>query len=438
MNDDLTSHFAEFLYNQGDRIGLLKQVLRQLGNPDADYPIIHICGTNSKGSTATMIAAILQQMGKRVGLFTSPFIGDITNSIQINRQAIPTDQFDKYLNRLKQLMTSFGDGQQELSEFEAMFVAAMQYFSDQQVDYVVLECGLGGELDATNAVKTTIYSIFTKIGMDHIGILGNTIEEIATTKSKIIRQGNTTIAAPNQRPEVLAVLKDEASHKAATFLDADAVQIDRQLTKATNVVYQVGHQSGHFQFGLPGDYQLENVRTVLLWLDDFQKKQHLSLDVSQLLTQALGKLDVPGRFETIHAQPTIIIDGAHNVDAITAFVGSVKHSFSSQSKLIITGFLKDKDYVDNVRLLAQIPNATFKLTQPANPERKLDERRLQTVFQNITGKIYPVFSDPIAALKASLKESSNHPDQLILVVGSFYLINPIRDYLIKTRSNSND
>lgn len=438
MKDDLTSHFAEFLYDQGDRIGLLKQVLRQLGNPDTNYSIIHVCGTNGKGSTATMIAALLQKMGQQVGLFTSPFIGDVTNSIRINQQAIQMTHFNHYLNRLQQLMASFGDGKQELSEFEAQFVTAMQYFSDQGVDYVVLECGLGGELDATNAVTTTMYSIFTKIGMDHIGILGNTIEEIATTKSKIIRKGNTTITAPNQRPQVSAILSHEAIEKNAAFLDANQVQIDQQSDDRTSLHYQFNDRAGHFKFGLQGAYQVENVRTVLLWLFDFQKHQRSTIDTDRLLTQALGKLSVTGRFETISTKPIIMIDGAHNVDAISAFVQSVKQSFPKQPKLIITGFLKDKDYVDNVRLLAQIPNATFRLTQPDNPERKLDKDHLQTVFKNVTEKRYPTFRNPIVALKNSMAEASENPELVILVVGSFYLINPICDYLIKTRSDSND
>lgn len=433
MTKDLTETFTGFLYDQGDRIGLLKQVLATLGNPDTDFSIIHVCGTNGKGSTSLMIAAILQQMGYRVGLFTSPFIGDVTNSVQVNQKPISQRRLTTYFDSLKQTMATATFNQQQLSEFEALFVAAMMAFSDEKVDYVVLECGLGGELDATNAVKTTMYSIFTKIGMDHVGILGDTIEQIATTKSKIIRPHNTTISAPNQRPEALQIIKKEAEQKAANFLDAADLTVSF-YPKTSMVAYQIGHKQGQFTFGLQGAYQLENVRTVVRWLLSFASDRP-TIELDRLLSQSLGKLNVPGRFELISDQPRLILDGAHNVDAITAFVQTVNQQFQSQQKLIITGFLADKDYADNIKLLSQIPNAAFWLTTPDNEQRQLDPVILQKLLATQTGVTYPVIADPIQALKAAVKEAASQPDTVIFVVWSFYLLNPIRTFILENRSD---
>lgn len=432
-----TTEFTGFLYDQGNRIQLLKEVLSELGHPDSNFSIIHVCGTNGKGSTAMMIGSILQKLQFRVGLFTSPFIGDVTNGIQINERNIASVTRQALLSRLEQIMSSDKFAGETLSEFEAEFIAAMMYFSDQHVDYVVLECGIGGELDATNAVTTTMYSIFTKIGLDHIGILGNNIEEIATTKSKIIREGNTTIVAPDQRPAAFDVLAEEARIKHAKLLDAGATkvsEIDAGLPTQT-IQFHQGSFEGRFKFGLRGTYQVENVSTVVTWLTDFVQKQQLLVNLDQLLTDSLGQFQVPGRFEKIASSPTIIIDGAHNLDAISAFVDTVSASFKLQHKVIITGFLKDKDYRDCVKLLTQIQDTRFRLTRPDNPIRALSERALQETFASFTGTEYPTFPDPIIALTHTMTEFQHQPGTIILVVGSFYLLNPIRRFI---KNGSND
>lgn len=434
-----TTEFTGFLYDQGDRIQLLKEVLSELGHPDTNFSIIHVCGTNGKGSTAMMIGSILQKLQFRVGLFTSPFIGDVTNGIQINQRNISSVTRQALLSRLEQIMSSDKFAGQTLSEFEAEFVAAMMYFSDQHVDYVVLECGLGGELDATNAVTTTMYSIFTKIGLDHIGILGNNIEEIATTKSKIIREGNTTIVAPDQRPAAFDVLAEEVRTKHAKLLDAGAAkvnEIDPGLPTQM-IQFHQGSFEGRFKFGLQGTYQVENVSTVVTWLIDFVQKQQLAINLDQLLTDSLGQLQVPGRFEMISSSPKIIVDGAHNLDAISAFVDTVGVNLKQQHKVIITGFLKDKDYRDCVKLLTQIDDVSFRLTHPDNPKRALSVATLQATFADVTGAEYPTFADPITALTHTMTEFRHEPDTIILVVGSFYLLNPIRRF-IKDRSNDHE
>ncbi len=253
------AEFTGFLYDQGDRIALLKAVLDELSNPDTDFSIIHVCGTNGKGSTSAMIASVLKQLHYRVGMFTSPFIGNVTNGIQINGQNISSSDRQAALETIEKIMQLDRFKGQKLSEFEAEFVASMIYFSRQKVDYVVLECGLGGELDATNAVSTTMYSIFTKIGLDHIGILGDTIQEIATTKSKIIQPNNVTIVAPNQRPAAFDVISKEAQSKSAHLISAQETKVaESDVTPQSQLIqFQRGKISGKFQFSLQGTYQIE-------------------------------------------------------------------------------------------------------------------------------------------------------------------------------------
>lgn len=435
-NNESKQDFTGFLYDKGDRIALLKRVLKTLGNPDTDFSIIHVCGTNGKGSTSKMIADLLANLDHQVGLFTSPFIGEITNSIQINSKNISKTDFDQILDSLKQTMQLPQFSDDELSSFEALFVAAMIYFSRQNVDFVVLECGLGGELDATNAVVTTMYSIFTRIGLDHIGILGDTIAEIATTKSKIIRPSNTTIVAPNQRPISLEIIKKEAESKNSRLINASQVKISSQVNQdeSLSINYTDGSTSGSFKFNLLGNYQLENVATVLVWLFDFAKQNRLKLDYDRLLSKTLGSITVPGRFEIVSSSPKIILDGAHNLDAIGSFVDTVQSKYADEKKIFVTGFLKDKDYRDNIRLLTTINHSDFKITQPNNPDRALSAKSLEDVITEETGRVYPSFGNPITALDNALVEAKQHKNTIIFVVGSFYLLNPIRAYL-KTRSD---
>lgn len=428
------SEFPSFLYDQGDRISLLKEILKVLGNPDKQFKIIHVCGTNGKGSTATMIASILRGLGERVGLFTSPYIGTILNGIQVDFKDISQDEFDAQLTLIEQALTRQPFRNNQVSEFEAQFLAAMLYFANQKVTYVVLECGLGGELDATNAVFTTMYSIFTKIGLDHVGILGRNLTEIATTKSKIIRPHNTTIVAPNQPTPAFNVLQSEAHLKQATFLTTKHVRLNANRNKnVIQINYELPNlnKSGHFNFNLVGIYQLENLATVLTWFFDFITKVTNQKSPDQILNQALSTLTIPGRFETVQQKPQIILDGAHNPDGIQAFTKTVNQLYSETPKIIVNGFLKDKSYEAAVKHLISLKNTSFIITEPVNQKRELSPDKLSNVYFRLTGKHYPNFLSPIDALNAAIERADSNT--IIFIVGSFYLLNPIRTYLL-TRS----
>lgn len=234
-------------------------------------------------------------------------------------------------------------------------------------------------------------------------------------------------------------MAEEARIKHAKLLDAGTIKIrevDAGLPSQTIQFHQESFE-GHFKFGLQGTYQVENVSTVVTWLIDFVQKQQLSINLDRLLTDSLGQLQVPGRFEMISSSPKIIVDGAHNLDAISAFVDTVSVNLKHQHKVIVTGFLKDKDYRDCVKLLTQIDDASFRLTRPDNAKRALSEQTLQTVFAENSGIEYPTYAEPITALTHTMTEFRHQPDTIILVVGSFYLLNPIRRF-IKDRSNDHE
>lgn len=425
MTKTYNSKFAEFLYDEGDRISLLKRVLAALDHPDMKFKIIHVCGTNGKGSTAIMIANILKELGIAAGLFTSPAIGDVTDTIRVNMTRISIGEYQTKVAHLEQLMSTTEFNDDQLSKFEADFIISMMVFAEAKVDYVVLECGLGGELDATNAVTTTMYSIFTKISLDHLGILGDSLAEIATTKSKIIRPQNTTIMAPNQQMITKKVIQGEAKIKQADLIDADQHQ-----TTVSNGKFSFLNQE--FEFGLKASYEQENLNTVLCWLSNFKNRLTISEEkIATAVSSALGNnLSIPGRFELVTKNPAIILDAAHNPDGVGAFVKTVADNYSDQPKIIINGFLKDKDFKTAVSELLKLKNTRFIITNPRNESRELNSKRLDEVFYRETGITYPNFSDPIKALDFAIKQATSEiPDAVIFVVGSFYLINPIRESL---------
>ncbi|KRL99126.1 bifunctional folylpolyglutamate synthase/dihydrofolate synthase [Liquorilactobacillus satsumensis] len=431
MANDTTKKLPSFLYGQGDRIALLKRVLHQLGHPDEKFKIIHVCGTNGKGSTSTMIAALLQKMGERTGLFTSPFIDEVTESIRIDDTMISAASFAGYVKVITAVLVKMELDPAALSAFEMTFVVAMLYFAEHRVAYVVLECGLGGELDATNAVKTTAYSIFTKIGLDHTRILGTTIAEIAVTKSKIIRAHAEVIIAPKQPPQVYTILAQQARRMAAQVHLAATVELRVVATAQTKTFMQLktAHAECTFEYSLLGTYQQENLATVLRWLQVFLAKEKRNFKLEQLIAKTMPSLSIPGRFEKIKTAPLIILDAAHNLDGIKAFTATVNTLYPEKPKKIVVGFLKDKDYGHCVAKLLEIKNASFYLTEPEHPTRKLAAVELQQVFDKISRMHAPAFTAARQAFNQAVA-AAKEEDGLILVVGSFYLLKAVRKLIV--------
>ncbi|MDI4583954.1 bifunctional folylpolyglutamate synthase/dihydrofolate synthase [Oenococcus sp. UCMA 14587] len=422
------------LYGQGDRIALLKKFLQYLNHPDRNFSIIHVCGTNGKGSTSTMIAALLTGLKYKVGLFTSPFIGNVNEMIRIDQEAINSDILDEYFQIIDQLENQHSFETDQLSQFEKLFLIAMLYFSDQGVDYVVLECGLGGKLDATNAVDKTDYSIFTNISLDHTNILGKTISEIAQTKAKIIRQNAKVVIAPKQDTAAQKVLLKEARLKNARLFLADDLKLTiAKRTKTAEIInLKLHNKLIDFRFSLVGSYQIFNLMTALTWLIDFIKAKPINdFDLKKLLSNTLANLTIPGRFELLSQKPEIICDGAHNPAGIKQFVSTVNCLYPNSKKKVLVAFLKDKDFEKCVAELLNLKSTIFIPTEPDQQERKLSADKLQQVFYQLNGHFYQSFSDPHQALDYALNEKRT--DDLILIVGSFYLLKIVRTYL-KTRT----
>ena len=457
----------ESLYGEKKRVKLLAEILDKMNNSASDVRVIHVSGTNGKGSTCYMINSILCEMGYKVGLFTSPQITTIYELIKVNGVEITELEFEGCKNKLRQVLNELNlNLENDLSYFEMVFLIAMIHFKNKDVNVLILECGLGGELDATNAVSKIDYTIFTKIGIDHKNILGNTIEEICQTKSKIIRKQSNVIIAPNQRDVVYEILEKEAKNKNCDiFLAEKNIKIEKvqnieenrqniyekeDLKSKNSLEFQnkvkveiIGNydfwknfknNEYFFRFGLKGNQQLENLATVLMWYFRFYDDSKNSVEnTEEILDRALGTLKIAGRMEKVEKIKNVYLDVAHNEDSVEAFVDYVKKNFDNRKKIFVVGFLKDKEVEKCVNLL-KMAGDNFILTEPNNEERKLDSEILGKYFEDkkIENPKNIIISEKNIE-KAFLKalELRENEDKCIFVVGSFYLLGEVKKVIEK-------
>jgi len=457
----------ESLYGEKKRVKLLAEILDKMNNPASDVQVIHVSGTNGKGSTCYMINSILCEMGYKVGLFTSPQIRTIYELIKVNGVEITELEFEDCKNKLRQVLNELDlNLENDLSYFEMVFLIAMIHFKNKDVNVLILECGLGGELDATNAVSKIDYTIFTKIGIDHKNILGNTIEEICQTKSKIIRKQSNVIIAPNQIDVVYEILEKEAKYKNCDiFLAEKNIKIEKMenieensqniyekedLKSANDLEFQnkikaemIGNydfgknfknNEYFFKFGLKGEQQLENLATVLMWYFRFCDDSKNSVEnTEEILDRTLGTLQIEGRMEKVEKIKNVYLDVAHNEDSVEAFVDYVKKNFDNRKKIFVVGFLKDKEVEKCVNLL-KMAGDNFILTEPNNEERKLDSEILKKYFEDkkIENPKNIIISEKNIE-KAFLKalELRENEDECIFVVGSFYLLGEVKKVIEK-------
>ena len=457
----------ESLYGEKKRVKLLAEILDKMDNPASDVQVIHVSGTNGKGSTCYMINSILREMGYKVGLFTSPQITTIYELIKVNGVEITELEFEDCKNKLRQVLNKLDlDLENDLSYFEMVFLIAMIHFKNKDVNVLILECGLGGELDATNAVSKIDYTIFTKIGIDHKNILGNTIEEICQTKSKIIRKQSNVIIAPNQRNVVYEILEKEAKYKNCDVFSVEKnIKIEKVENKEKNRqnIYEkedfksenglefqnkvkaeiIGNYDFEknfknneyfFKFGLKGEQQLENLATVLTcYFRFFDNSKNSVENTEEILDRALGTLQIAGRMEKVEEIKNVYLDVAHNEDSVEAFVDYVKKNFDNKKKIFVVGFLKDKEVEKCVNLLKMAGN-NFILTEPNNEERKLESKILEKYFEDkkIENPKNIIISEKNIE-KAFLKalELRENEDECIFVVGSFYLLGEVKKAIEK-------
>ena len=340
-----------------ERIRVLMSLLE---NPQDDYPIIHVTGTNGKGSTIAMLSSLFVHHGQKVGAFVSPHLIDYTDRFLINGEAMSEEDFEIVGNLVRQAEEKLIDEYEPLSFFEIMTAMALVYFSRKKVGVALLEVGIGGLLDTTNIVHSTM-SVITSIGMDHEEMLGNTLEEIAIQKTGIFKQNQVVILGnlPTEALQVAEVVGKAYNCDLHTFEREFKIEPFEDGFIFTNADTRI-----HISYlNLKGKYQLENAAVALECFLRFEKKFQLPIELSAI-QESFQTVTWPGRMEVVHQSPTVILDGAHNVHALKRFVEMVKqHGELEAQQTILFSALKRKHYKEMVDYLRkELPEARLVVT----------------------------------------------------------------------------
>jgi dihydrofolate synthase / folylpolyglutamate synthase len=385
-----------------------------IGNPQNKFKSIHIAGTNGKGSTSHMLAAILQQAGYKVGLYTSPHIKHFGERIRINGQMIDERFVIEFTEKNVALFDSI-----EPSFFEVTVAMAFKYFEEQQVDYAVIETGLGGLLDSTNIISP-ILSVITNIGLDHQNILGNTIEEIAAQKAGIIKQ-HTPVVIGEYTAITKPIFENVVKEKNAPISFAEHhYKVIKNTTEFSKqqLVIESNNNTFDITTDLQGRYQLKNICTVLQATTIF-KQIGIEASWNQIcngLANVKKLTGLRGRWEVLQTQPTIIADVGHNEDGIKQILNQLHKQYPNAHYHFVMGFVKDKDVSKVLTLLPK--NATYYFTQAQIP-RALNVQELNNLAQEkgLLGEMHENVNRALAAAKANAKA-----EDVVVICGSFFII----------------
>ncbi len=414
----------------GSRLGLanIKKLLELLGNPQNDIKIIHVGGTNGKGSTSAFMYNIIKAEGYKVGLFTSPYLEIFNERIRINGDMIPNERLAEVTCTVKEKVEELVSmGCSHPTEFEIVTAIALLFYKQENVDFLILEVGLGGRYDATNAVESTVASVVTPISMDHMNVLGDTIEKIAYEKAGIIKKNSLVISHP-QKKGASQVIQNVTDEKDGELIFS---QNDKLVIKSCNEngsEFDFSYEDYSIQnlhINVLGKHQIYNACTALTVLNALRKRKIIDLRLESI-REGLKKTRWKGRLEVISKQPTIVIDGAHNLQGAQALKESIMKLFNYDRLILGIGMLDDKD-IDNV-LQELIPLTHSVVVTQAMSPRAMNAEELGKKIEKYKKDIY-IESDIEKAVHKSLDIAQK--GDLIVFSGSLYLIGEVRSNIKK-------
>ena len=432
MNKNETNQWIANYRTDQPHFGLerMTKLLALRGNPHLKLKVIHIGGTNGKGSTIAFLKNTLEKMGLRVGVFSSPYLIHYTDQIAINGESIPEAKLEVLMSEYRSLLEGeHAQALQGTTEFEIITAIAYDYFASEQVDVAIMEVGMGGLLDSTNVCQPILTGI-TTIGLDHVALLGDTLEAIAEQKAGIIKQG-VPLVTGNIVPEALAVINQIAKVKQAPRLSyGDDYQVNHRESTVTGEIfdYSSSVRQGHFQTGLLGLHQIENAGMALTLLDAYCREIGLELPENDLVVQALEETSWPGRFEVVSKRPLMILDGAHNPHAVKALLATLEERFADYHKEILFTCIKTKALEDMLDLLGTLPDTELTLTH-FDDGRATDEEVLkeEARSRNLNYKSWQGFLDQ-SIIDIEEKKTVR------IVTGSLYFLSQVRAYLMERKN----
>jgi dihydrofolate synthase/folylpolyglutamate synthase len=405
------------------RLERIIHLLDLMGNPQNSFPSIHVGGTSGKGSTSTMIASILTNSGYKTGLYTSPHLQIINERYQINNRVTPTKTLLEIYNQIEPSIQDVARSNPfgQPSNFEAQVAMAFKLFDQEEVDIAVVEVGLGGTLDATNVLDANI-AVLTNVGLDHTDVLGDTVEQIAEDKAGIIKPDQIVISGVEQ-PSTQKIVSDRCKIE-----HAELWQLDNHFTIKYNdfdTSFSVKFPDRNYSdlhLSLLGDFQYKNAACALAAVH--AHNSHIPISS---IRRGINLKTIPGRMEIIQENPTVILDGAHNPDKITAASKAVNKYFPDKKRITIFALKEGKAYIDIIPYVVKntqtliLTNFTTDIWHPFDPN--MLAQQVNSLSRELDIHIRP---DPIQAVQLAL--SLANPEDLIWITGSLYLVGNVRNY----------
>ncbi len=412
MTNMSTYSFLQFYtatpkFTHAPGLEVMGTLMDRLGNPQAALRCVHIAGTNGKGSCAAMTASVLQAAGYRTGLFTSPDLCGMEERIRINGVNITLSDFQAVTNRVKAACEAL----EEPSYFEKITAAAFLYFAEQKCDYVVLEVGMGGRMDATNVIKNPVVSVIMPIGFDHTGVLGDTLAAIAGEKAGVVKSGVPVVCAP-QKDEAMKVIHQAASDRNCPFHTVDITKIRSIAHSPAGQLFSYKDME-QIELSLLGAHQVQNACAVI------EIAQVLGIEDSTIRA-GLKSAKWPCRFEYIPQKPPFLLDGAHNAHGAAALAAGLRDYFPRQKFTMVMGVMADKDYTDILALMEPLA-ARFICLAPDSP-RAMPPAELAAMIKTVP-------TETASSVEEAVEKARAWGDP-VCAFGSLYYIGTVREMVI--------
>lgn len=421
----------EYLVNLttfGINLGLerIRELLKRLGNPEKELRVVHVGGTNGKGSTTVMIARILQESGYKVGVFTSPHLHDWRERIVINSRKISKERIVRAIKYLRPYLDAMvAEGFEHPTEFEVTTALALLYFAEENVDYALIEVGLGGTIDSTNVVSPLV-SVITNIGMDHMDYLGHDLISIAKIKAGIIKP-NSIVVTASENPDVINVFCEQAKAMGVPLLivGKDICWESTWIGELEQEFNLIGLTAAYSKLRLPlsGYHQLRNAATAVIVCEILQSNYGAHIP-QEAVYAGLDGVKLPGRLELLSQKPKILLDGAHNLNGAQALIQALP-LYSRDRLILCLGMLADKEREKVVNLLVPLADEII-ITCPDSP-RAGDWRALGRMAEQHDRPVTCI-KDPKEAIKFALTRLGGN--DMLCVTGSIYMLADVRSFLL--------
>ena len=404
----------------GSRPGLerINRLLEGLGNPHKKLKFVHVAGTNGKGTTSTYIASVLQCCGYKVGLYTSPYVVDFRERFVINGEMISKEELARQVEKVAPIADDMTDD--PVTEFTFITALAFNWYAEQNCDIVVLEVGLGGRFDATNAIDCPEAAVITSVALDHTGVLGDTVSQIAFEKAGIVKEGGSVAMYPDQNPEALEVFKKVCPERNAKLYCPDISTLEIKKSDLFGTDYILEGKEYHIPFS--GIHQVYNSINALTAFEILRTKGFNISDIN--IAEGFDKARIAARMEILSEDsPLILMDGGHNEDCAIALEKVINNNLKGRNITAIMGMMADKDVDSYLNKVVPYFNKVITL-RPENP-RSMSAEELAEL-----AKAYCTDSKPANTVEEAVDAALENND-CVVVCGSFYMASEVRPVILE-------